>query len=104
MTLGHIGATVVDLAGRGYLRMELVEDDGPDWRITALEAEPDELLDYERALLRGLFGGPRTIRLGLVTAGMVPLLDKVRSGIERDAVRAGWIGGGLTPRRRLLLR
>jgi hypothetical protein len=101
VTLGHIGATVVDLAGRGYLRMELVEDDGPDWRITGLDADPDELLDYERALLRGLFDGLRTIRLGLVTARMVPLLDNVRSGIERDAVRAGWIGGGLV--RRLLI-
>ena len=102
VTLGHIGATVVDLAGRGYLRIELVEDDGPDWQITALDAEPDELLGYERTLLSGLLDGPQAIRLGLVTARMMPLMDKVRSQIERDAVSAGWLGHGLV--RRLLTR
>jgi hypothetical protein len=98
VTLAHIGATVVDLAGRGYLRIELVEDDDPDWQITALDAEPDELPGYERTLLRGLFDGPQTIRLGLVTARMMPLLDKVRSDIERDAVRARWLSHGLVQR------
>jgi hypothetical protein len=68
VTLGHIGATVVDQAGRGYLRVELIEDDGPDWQVTDLDAGPDELLGYERAQLRGLFDGPQTIRLGLATA------------------------------------
>jgi hypothetical protein len=102
VTLGHIGATVVDLAGRGYLRIELVEDEDPDWQVTALDAEPDGLLDYERALLGGLFDGPQAIRLGLVTARMIPLMDKVRSQIERDAVSAGRLGRGLV--RRLLAR
>lgn len=98
VTLGHIGATVVDLAGRGYTRIELVEDDDPDWQITALDAEPDGLLDYERTLLRGLFDGPQTIRLGLVTARMIPLLDKVRAQIVRDAADAGQLGNGLLRR------
>jgi hypothetical protein len=98
VTLAHIGATVVDLAGRGYLCIELVEDDDPDWQVTALDAEPDELLGYERTLLGGLFDGPQTIRLGLVTARMIPLMDKVRSQIERDAVSAGWLGRGLVQR------
>jgi Predicted membrane protein (DUF2207) len=102
VTLRHIGATVVDLAERGYLRVEPIEDDGRDWQITDLDAGPNGLLGYERALLRGLFDGPRTIRLGLVTAGMVPLLDEVRSQIERDAVGAGWLGRGMV--RRLLTR
>lgn len=98
VTLGHIGATVVDLAGRGYLRIELVEDDGPDWQVTALGAEQDELLGYERTLLSGLLDGPQVIRLGLVTARMMPLMDKARSQIERDAVSGGWLGHGLVQR------
>lgn len=102
VTLGHIGATAVDLAARGYLRIELVEDDDPDWRMTALDAERDELLGYERTLLRGMFDGPRNLRLGLITARMMPVLDKVHSQIERDAVGAGWLGHGLV--RRLLTR
>jgi hypothetical protein len=98
VTLGHIGATVVDLAGRGYTRIELVEDGDPDWQITALDAERDGLLDYERTLLRGLFDGPQAIRLGLVSARMIPLLDKVRDQIVRDAAGAGWLGQGLVRR------
>ena len=98
VTLGHIAATVVDLAGRGYLRIELVEDHDPDWQITALDAEPDGLLDYERTLLRGLFDGPQTLRLGLVPARMIPLLDKVRSQVVRDAASAGRLGNGLVQR------
>ena len=102
VTLGHIGATVVDLAGRGYLSIEPVEDDDPDWQITALDPAPDGLLGYELTLLRGLFNGPQAIRLGRATAQMIPLLDKVRSQVVRDAVSTGRLGHGLV--RRLLTR
>jgi hypothetical protein len=102
VTLGHIGATVVDLAGRGHLCIEPVEGDDPDWRVTALGAEPVGLLDYERTLLGGFPGGPQALRLGLITAGMMRLLDKVRSQILRDAVSAGRLSHRLA--RRLLAR
>jgi Predicted membrane protein (DUF2207) len=102
VTLAHIGATVVDLAGRGHVRIEPVEDDGPDWELTALERAPDGLLAYERTLLDGLFDGPQDIRLARVTARMTPLLDQVRSQVVRDAVGAGLLGHGLV--RRLLTR
>ena len=52
VTLRHIGATVVDLAERGYLRVERIED-GRDWQITDLDVGPNGLLGYERALLGG---------------------------------------------------
>jgi hypothetical protein len=102
VTLAHIGATVVDLAGRGHVRIEPVEDDGPDWQITALDRVQDGLLAYERTLLQGLFDGPQDIRLGKVTARMTPLLDQVRSQVVGDAVDAGLLGHGLV--RRLLTR
>ena len=102
VTLAHIGATVVDLAGRGHVRLEPVEDDGPDWELTALERASDGLLAYERTLLDGLFDGPQDIRLGQVTARMTPMLDQVRSQVVRDAVGAGLLGHGLV--RRLLTR
>lgn len=102
VTLGHIGATVVDLTGRGFACIEPVEGDVPDWRVTALGAEPGGLLDYERTLVGGFPGGPQALRLGLVAAGMTRLLDKVRSQILRDAVSAGRLSHG--PARRLLAR
>jgi Predicted membrane protein (DUF2207) len=53
-----IPATVVDLAVRGYLR---IEDDAPDdwekfdWRLVKLKPADKDLLDYERVLFEGLF-------------------------------------------------
>jgi hypothetical protein len=43
VTIRPIGATVVDLAERGYLRVELIEDDARDWQITDLDAGSDGL-------------------------------------------------------------
>jgi hypothetical protein len=103
VTLGHIAATVVDMAGRGYLSMELAEGDDPDWRLTDLNAEPAGLLDYERVLLRGLFDGPAAILLGEITSRLTRVLDKVRSEILRDASRAGRLGPGLARRLALAL-
>jgi hypothetical protein len=104
VTLGHIGATVADLAGRGYLSIELVEEgDDPDWRLTDLDAEPAGLLGYERALLRGLFNGPEPIRLGQITSRSIRVLDKVRSEILRDAFGAGRLRPGLARRFTLAL-
>jgi hypothetical protein len=56
-----IGATLVDLAARGYLRIEEPGATG-NWRLVPLKAADQELLDYERALLDGIFGGPRPSR------------------------------------------
>jgi hypothetical protein len=95
VSLGHIGATVVDLASRGYLRIDAVHDDPADWKLTDLGASPDGLLGYERVLLDGLFDGPTAICLKQVTSRMVPMLEKVRSEVLRDASSAGLLGPGL---------
>jgi hypothetical protein len=102
VTLAHLAATVVDLAARGRVAIEPVEDDGPDWQIAAVDLSAAGLLGYEQTLLQGLFDGPQDIRLGQVTARMIPLLDRVRSQVVRDAVGAGLLGLG--PMRRLLAR
>ncbi|MEA5054798.1 MAG: DUF2207 domain-containing protein, partial [Propionicimonas sp.] len=47
-----ITATMIDLAVRGYLRIE--QTGKKDWRFTRL-ASPDGLVDYEQALFDGLF-------------------------------------------------
>src|SRR5712691_2646192 len=54
-----VTATIVDLAVRGYLRIEEIPKEGwfgrPDWRLVKLKAGAD-LLPYERILFDGLFG------------------------------------------------
>src|SRR5262249_43495227 len=54
--LGHVGATVVDLACRGCLTVEPLDEDGSDWRLTVMPAVPEDLLGYEQAIVHGLLG------------------------------------------------
>jgi hypothetical protein len=93
--LSHIGATVVDLAGRGFLSMETAGDDDQAWRLTVVDGMPEELLGYERALLHGLFGRQSTIGLEHLTVWAVPVLEKARAEIVRDAIDRGWLRPGL---------
>jgi hypothetical protein len=53
-----VTGTIVDLAVRGYLRIEEVpESSSRDWLLVRLD-KADGLLDYEQILLDGLFEGP----------------------------------------------
>jgi hypothetical protein len=65
--LGHVGATVADLAERGYVRPdETPAEDHGDWELTDLRGQvPDgaRLLQFEATLLKGLFAGRSTARL-----------------------------------------
>lgn len=90
--LSHIGATIVDLAGRGFLTIEMTEGDPPGWRLTFLDEEPADLLEYERILLDALFGGRKSIVLESLPDWMPVFLDKVRSEIVRDAIAGGRLG------------
>lgn len=98
VVLGHIGATIVDLACRGRLRIEILDEDGPDWRLSITRDELRDLLGYEQALLRGLFMGQATLRMAHITALMDPVLDAVRAEIIRDALNAGRLRAGITRR------
>src|SRR5207248_3355224 len=54
-----VTATIVDLAVRGYLRIEEIPKKHfwgkPDWRLVQLKEPDQDLLDYERILFGGLF-------------------------------------------------
>jgi Predicted membrane protein (DUF2207) len=54
-----VTATIVDLAVRGYLRIEEIPKEGwfgkPDWRLVKLKESDGDLLVYERELFDGLF-------------------------------------------------
>jgi Predicted membrane protein (DUF2207) len=90
-----ITATVVDLAVRGYLRIE--EDpfggdgDKPDWRLVKLKAADNDLLNYERVLLEGLFGSRLgSVQLSDLEKQFYDRFELVRSWLARDAVQRGW--------------
>jgi hypothetical protein len=109
---GHITATLVDLAERGLLRLEETKANGrPDWTLTDLRAHAHagrELLDFETTLLDGLFNGQTSARLSEVSQALIPVLDRARAQIRRDAVRNGrlrrWPRDRRTARGERLLR
>jgi Predicted membrane protein (DUF2207) len=96
-----IPATVVDLAVRGYPRIEEdpANDDWErlDWRLVKLKPADKDVLDYERVLLDGLFASRRR-RAADAEAVWLSELEKdfyhrsrlVRSRLYQDAVQRGW--------------
>ncbi|WP_159944535.1 MULTISPECIES: DUF2207 domain-containing protein [unclassified Nocardiopsis] len=90
---------VVDLAVRGYVRLEELPHESftsVDWRLVRLDGPAeDTLLSYEWMLLDALFGGRRTVRLSQVgSPGVCPdfpaRIDRVREELYRDMVRLKW--------------
>jgi uncharacterized membrane protein YgcG len=88
-----VSATIVDLAVRGYLRIE--ESGGtkrkPDYRVVLLDKPIDPLLGYERTLVNSLFpGGLEEVLLSDLEDSFATKLAKVRDGIYADAVSRHW--------------
>jgi uncharacterized membrane protein YgcG len=96
-----ISATVVDLAVRGYLRIEEgpVRDDAgkPDWRLVKLKPADNALLEYERRLLDGLFAtshhhadDAEAVWLSELPEDFYHRFNSVRSLLYRDAMKRRW--------------
>ena len=92
VVLGHISATIADLAARGYLRMD---ESGADWVLTDLRQSAasgrGDLLSYEGELLAGLFDGRSEAGLSGLGKPFLQTLNRVRRQLIRDAVRRGWL-------------
>jgi len=110
--LGHVSATLVDLAQRGFLDIEEVDGSpNPDWRLTDLRhqaAGECPLLPFEVTLLDGVFARQSVALLSEVDNALVPVLDRFRVLLRRDAVRNGrlrrWRRGKRSPGGEQLLR
>ncbi|WP_050760410.1 DUF2207 family protein [Thermobispora bispora] len=89
-----VTATILDLAVRGYLRIDEQPRqayDAPDWRLVKLPgARVDELLPYERALYDALFDGRDSVLLSELHGSFAERLDAVRDALYEDVVRQGW--------------
>ncbi|HEX9992394.1 MAG TPA: DUF2207 domain-containing protein [Acidimicrobiales bacterium] len=91
-----VTATIVDLAVRGYLRIEEIPKQGwfgkPDWRLVKLR-EGDGLLPYEALLFDALFedaADGTTVQLSDLRNKFRQRLTKVQDALYEDAVRQGW--------------
>jgi uncharacterized membrane protein len=90
-----VSASIVDLAVRGYLRIEELERTGvlsrrPDYRLVRLREPGSELRDYERVLLEGLFRDGAEVELSDLKYEFASRLKEVQSALYDDVVARGW--------------
>ena len=92
-----VTATIVDLAVRGYLRIEEIPKTWilgkPDWKLVRL-APPakgeGDLLQYEQALLAKLFATGDEVLLSELKNTFAASLREVQEAMYRDVVQRGW--------------
>lgn len=88
-----VTATIVDLAARGYLRIEEIPKRGlfgsVDWRLHRLRPG-DDLLAYERLLLDHLFAGGDEVELSDLKRTFSEELAEVVKALYADVVTRGW--------------
>jgi uncharacterized protein (TIGR04222 family) len=89
-----VTATIVDLAVRGYLRIEELERANflsrRDWKLTQLKQPDGELMTYERTLLDALFAGRSEVNVSALKKTFASDLQKVENQLYDDVVRQGW--------------
>lgn len=107
-----VTATLVDLAVRGYLRIEEVPRKDPgkkpkDWTLVQLREPDPGLLDFERILLASLFSGRSEVKLSDLRTTFASSMASVQKALYQhvtdnrwfranpSTVRALWMGGGI---------
>ena len=106
-----VTATLVDLAVRGYLRIDEVPREDPgqkptDWTLVQLREPDPALLGFERTLLTSLFSGRSEVKLSDLKTTFASSMASVQKALYQhvtdnhwfranpSTVRALWLGGG----------
>lgn len=90
-----VTATIVDLAVRGYLRIEEIPKQGwfgkPDWNLVRLKDDTDDLLQYERTLFHALLPASGVeVKLSSLRNTFSKHIHEVQDALYDDAVANGW--------------
>ncbi|MFF5211644.1 DUF2207 domain-containing protein [Streptosporangium sp. NPDC000396] len=89
-----VTATIVDLAVRGYIRIDEQPRqayDSPDWMLVRLPSAPlNALMPYEQALYGAIFDGRDAVLLSHLQGTFASKLGEVRDALYRDVVTQGW--------------
>jgi uncharacterized membrane protein YgcG len=89
-----VTATIVDLAVRGYLRIEEVRQwagSKPDWKlVTVFPAPAEPLLEYELHLMISIFPQRNEVLLSDLKNTFSGSLKMVQSMLHAEVTRAGW--------------
>ncbi len=91
-----VTATIIDLAVRGYLRIDEIPKEGffgkPDWTMAKLKDGAD-LRPYERSLLDSIFKSGDEVQLSDLRNTFATKLATVTEALYDDAVQQGWFVG-----------
>ena len=89
-----VTATIVDLAGRGFLLIQEMPGHGlfskDDWSLIRLEKAETELLPYEKKLLDGLFRDGNEVKVSELKTTFAERLHGVERSLYEDAMREKW--------------
>jgi hypothetical protein len=91
-----VTAPLVDLAVRGYLRIDAVPRTDPskppkDWTLVQLEVPAgDERTAYESSLLNDLFATRSQVQLSELRQTFASSMKRVQDGLYEDVTRRGW--------------
>jgi uncharacterized membrane protein YgcG len=89
-----VTATIVDLAGRGFLLIQEIPGHGlfskDDWSLIRLEKAETELLPYEKKLLDGLFRDGNEVKVSELKTTFAERLHSVERSLYEDAMREKW--------------
>jgi uncharacterized protein (TIGR04222 family) len=93
-----VTATIVDLAVRGWLKIEEVDKPGMfrsgDWLLVEVTPAPSESLhDYEQKLFNAIFKGRHEVLLSDLKQTFHSDLSAVQSMLYEDVTRQGWFRG-----------
>jgi uncharacterized membrane protein YgcG len=90
-----VTATLVDLAVRGWLRIEEVPRSNPkkkakDWTLVQLKNRDGSLAPFEDTLLREIFSGSTTVKLSDLRTTFASSMAKVQDGLYDHVTQNGW--------------
>ena len=90
-------ATIVDLAVRGYLRIEEIPSEGilgrKDWKLVRLRDADDTLAPFEKTLFAGLFAGAvdaAAVKLSDLKGTFHATLELAEDDLYKESVAKGW--------------
>ena len=90
-----VTATLIDLAVRGYLRIEEVPRSNPkkkpkDWTLVRLRLPDSSLLEYETRLLADIFDARSEMRLSDLKETFASSMGTVQDALYDQVTRLGW--------------
>ncbi|HET8614341.1 MAG TPA: DUF2207 domain-containing protein [Actinomycetales bacterium] len=94
-----VTATIIDLAVRGYLRIEEVPPSKPnkpvkDWRLVVVLPAPDTPLEpYELSLMQAIFKGRNEVTMSALKNTFASDLHATQLRLYDDVTRRGWFRG-----------